>query len=792
VAKPSGQKRRPQARRTAARPRAAGAPKRAAKQELLRRQQFPVSGPERFVERAGSGIGALSAKAGLPGWALPAGAAVLFLVVVLWAAGAVAGSFAFMLGTILGAAMATGWLIAAVAKGKDGLRAARAGLLVALATFVPVIFDPHTGDVYNLPKYTLVVVAALALAGLWVVAAVHRRPLPLWRNGLQWLIGGIVVWTAVSAFTGVDTHVGLLGNYGSYDGLFLAAALGVVTMVTAEAFEVDDVRKVLAALAFAGGGVVLYYGLIQLHDVEFHGSKPWDFIKYSTSSFTADIFSTFGNPNHLAGYLAIIFPVVLVLGLGAKRWYWRLAGGVVGVVLIVEVLRTAARGAWVAVIVAALVVAAFVAPELRRRAPLIVGGAVGALVVVVAGLAAFGHRFLAQPMSSLFQSGGGTSIWQRFEIWKTAFHIALKNPIAGIGPDDFALLYPKYQSAAWVKALGATYLVNGAHDIFMNVLADQGFVGLALFLAILAAIALRCVGAWRRCRATERAENNDVAAKERARTLRVTLGVVSASTAAYLVQALFNVQQVGLSFTFWLLVGLLAVLSRGAGVPGTLRPAVLLSPGTNDLLVEHEGEARRPEPSPLFVPWQTGLAGLLVIAVVVVTSLGADGPYRADHDYWAAHASLTNAPATGTSTQAHTEVGPKFFTEMQHAAALNPWEPIYPAFEGTVYEQLATSASSASGEKTAVGNLVQARHLFAEAVARGPLDSPNLLEEADVDGYLSEAQPGQAHSDLAAAAALARKAISENPLNTDYRAFLKQVLAAEHPKVAKKPVPEGS
>ncbi len=56
---------------------------------------------------------------------------------------------------------------------------------------------------------------------------------------------------------------------------------------------------------------------------------------------------------------------------------------------------------------------------------------------------------------------------------------------------------------------------------------------------------------------------------------------------------------------------------------------------------------RRPGSSPLFVPWQTGLAALLVIAVVVVTSLGADGPYRADHDYWAAHASLTEAPAPG-------------------------------------------------------------------------------------------------------------------------------------------------
>jgi hypothetical protein len=744
------------------------------------------------VERAGSGIGALSASVGLPGWALPAGAAVFLLVVLLWAAGAVAGSFAFMLGTILGAAMATGWLIAAVAKGKDGLRAARAGVLVALATFVPVIFDPHTGDVYNLPKYTLVVVAALALAGLWVIAAVHRRPLPLWRNGLQWLIGGIVVWTAVSAFAGVDTHVGLLGNYGSYDGLFLAAALGVVTMVTAEAFDVDDVRKVLAALAFAGGGVVMYYGLIQLHDVEFHGSKPWDFIHYQTSSFAGNIFSTFGNPNHLGGYLAIIFPIVVVLGLGAKRWYWRIAGGVVGLVLLIELVRTVARGAWVAAILAALVLAAFVAPELRRRAPVIVGGAIGTLLVAVVVLAAFGHRFLAQPLSSLFQSGGGTSVWQRVQIWRTAFHIALKNPIAGIGPDNFALLYPKYQSVAWVKAFGATYLVNGAHDIFMNVLADQGFVGLALFLAILAAIALRCVGAWRRCRATERGETTDAAAKEHARAVRVTLGVVSASITAYLVQALFNVQQVGLSFTFWLLVGLLAVLSRGEGVPGTLRPAVLLSPETNDPTVGRDGEPRRPEPSPLFVPWQTGLAALLVIAVVVVTSLGADRPYRADHDYWAAHASLTNAPATGTSTQAHTEVGPKFFAGMQHAAALNPWEPIYPAFEGTVYQQLASSATSASSAQSVLTDLAQSRRLFAEAVAREPLDSPDLVNEADVDGYLSDIQPTEAHSDLRAAAVLARRAISEDPLNSEYRTFLKQIVAAEHPKVAKKAVPTKS
>ncbi len=79
-------------------------------------------------------------------------------------------------------------------------------------------------------------------------------------------------------------------------------------------------------------------------------------------------------------------------------------------------------------------------------------------------------------------------------------------------------------------------------------------------------------------------------------------------------------------------------------------------------------------------------------------------------------------------------------------------------------------------------DLVQARQLFAEAVAREPLDSPDLVDEADVDGYLSEVQPTEAHSDLTAAAALARRAISEDPLNPAYHTLLARVLARiDHP-----------
>ena len=106
----------------------------------------------------------------------------------------------------LTAAIATSWVLVEVVKGKEGLRAARAAVIIVLSAAVPVVFDPHSGDVFNLPKYTLTVIGALVLAGLWVVAGVHDGR-PRWRNGLQWVVGAVVAWTAISAFTGVDVRV---------------------------------------------------------------------------------------------------------------------------------------------------------------------------------------------------------------------------------------------------------------------------------------------------------------------------------------------------------------------------------------------------------------------------------------------------------------------------------------------------------------------------------------------------------------------------------------------------------
>ena len=725
----------------------------------------------------------VSERTGIPAGALVAGAVAWVLVLLLWLGGAIGGSFAVFLGTLLTSAVATAWLIAGLARGKGLLRGSRAGVVTILAVFLPVIFDPTTQDVFNIPKYTLAVVGALVLSGLWVVESVHERRPPSFRNGLQWLVAAVTAWTAVSAFTGVDLHVSLLGDYGSYDGLYLMLAMAVLMMSAAEAFDASDLRKLLGAFCFGGAGVVALYGLLQLHDSIFHGSR-WDFLAWHNLTFGTDIFSTFGNPNHLAGYLAIVLPAVVVVGLGAKRLWWRVAAGLFGVVLLVELLRTAARGAWVATIAAALVLALFLAPEIRRR-PVALAGTIGAVVVVAAGgMAVVGRKFLHASLSGLFQSGGMDPVQQRFQLWRAAASIGVHHPLTGIGPDNFALVWQQHQTKAWVAALGPVYLANGTHDIFMNLLADQGFVGLLLFVGLLGWALLRSVGAWRRCRRDERlAGEAESEAARLARGRRVLLAAIAAGITAYVVQAVFNVQQVGLTFCFWLLTGLLALVTSEAGVPDTLRPAVLLA-APSPALGDGAGEAARPaegparrrtrSPRPAGITWVTGLSAAAVAAAVVVASLGADGPYRADHAYWAAQ--KVSAAAGGSATTAAAQTTLAYLHDLEHAIVLNPWEPRYPATEAAAFANAAARSSGAN----ALRLLGAARQLYAQAMRDQPqpLGSGYAYEEGVTDGKLALVDKAKAGTYLRDEVAALRKAVAGNPLDAQYQGALASALAS--------------
>jgi len=86
---------------------------------------------------------------------------------------------------------------------------------------------------------------------------------------------------------------------------------------------------------------------------------------------------------------------------------------------------------------------------------------------------------------SRFMSGDlDASANQRLVAWETAWHFAKDYPVTGGGFDTLpdVNVFQRYQ----LKPLPLGYTSTGPHSIYFQLLSDQGFVGLGLFLLLIA------------------------------------------------------------------------------------------------------------------------------------------------------------------------------------------------------------------------------------------------------------------------------------------------------------------
>jgi hypothetical protein len=164
------------------------------------------------------------------------------------------------------------------------------------------------------------------------------------------------------------------------------------------------------------------------------------------------------------------------------------------------------------------------------------------------------------------------SVQERVAHWIAALRMWERSPWLGIGLGNYALIYPAVRLPAWEEPLGH------AHNIYLNVLAETGMVGLATYLLLGCGVV---AWIWRRYRAAAAHSWNAALALG-------VLGVV----AHFSVHNFFDnllVQGMYLHLALWL-----ALLVEPAAVrPELNRSAVRLS----ESLVEHTLERERPSKS---------------------------------------------------------------------------------------------------------------------------------------------------------------------------------------------------
>lgn len=679
---------------------------------------------------------------------------VLWTVVLALAAGGVLRSVASIvyLLAIAGAAVCVARAVQLSATGDDGWRTSRTALLLTLFVAVPAMFDPKTADIFNVVRYALLVIAAFVLVGLWAIGAVRHRHPPWWRNGLRWPVFFLVAWTAVSTITSVNPRLSALGAYEAYDGLYSALAFAVVLFIIADTLRLSDVKTALAVLYLGGGGLVVLYGLVQLHDLAF-GGRNWDWIPWQGGKGVSAISSSLGNPNHVGALLAMMFPIGLVLLVMAHSRWVRVLVGVMGAAIVVELVHTASRGAWLAVLVASVAVVVLLAGEARHHPRLF--AAVGTAYVAVAAasvltLGSAGNLEVKLNPDEL-STNEATSANQRVELWRAAVRMANDRPLVGVGPDAFGPRFHAYQSAAFTERYGSAAFANGAHSIFFNQLANQGYPGLAALVALMSSAAALGVVSWRSLRRQERHGGGrrmrpeaEADLRLQAQEGRLALTAIGGGLMAYAIQATFNIQRIALSFVFWALLGLLCVVARavGATLPGLWwrRTGSEPPPGGVDVWsLDGSGATRgRPRRRPAAMStvdqfFVYGVAFLVLLGVVWVSGLAAP-PWRADRAFAQSQrlTAQTNVPVSRQTWE-------RSFAALYAARELNPWEPRY--YHGGAVTAVRLAAREAAGSQSQADLLAEADDLYRQVIRVDPGGPKFLLAYGDALLQLYEAQP---------------------------------------------------
>jgi O-antigen ligase/tetratricopeptide (TPR) repeat protein len=296
-----------------------------------------------------------------------------------------------------------------------------------VVTFIFLAILVGTGRIrrFAITLPLLAMVASIALTSIWAVR-------------LEASIGALLQWT-----------------------MYLAIVLTIASTITSLAAA----RRLLDGLVVIASGLSLFAA----------------FIFWGSGNPQMRWYSTFYWPNPFAAFLLLVLPLALMRFLHAPRLRDALAHGVTAALLLVALVFTYSRGAWI-VLVAVAPLGVIILRPLRWGTVIgriaMLGAFAGVMVVTLPHAVAPANTAgaLATRATSIVDRSD-YSIQGRLNFWRAGFAIFRDYPLVGTGPGTFAVVHAAYQK-------DVRYYARDAHNFYLQIMAEMGVVGLGALLVL--------------------------------------------------------------------------------------------------------------------------------------------------------------------------------------------------------------------------------------------------------------------------------------------------------------------
>ena len=417
--------------------------------------------------------------------------------------------------------------------------------VVSAAAFLPLMMSPANFDAFDLPKAIFLYLLVLIMVTSYIGRTLFAGELSIKKTALNKPLLAFAAMTTIAVAVSPVPLVSLVGEYARYENLPTLLSYTFIAFMASQFLETKVWINKLVSATFIAFGIIALYGIAQ--------NLGLDIIPESMRLFEGRSRSTLGNPVFFGGYIAMMTPLLLHYLLKDEQLPF-MSKPLITLLLIMGfagVVFSQTRGAWLAIAVGALVVVFFHRQNLLKAAGNIAAVVIIGFALTLALISIGGQQQAAKQLGEITERvvsavdiSQGTAA-SRIEIWKSSVEMIAVRPLAGYGPDQMYLWAPAFKTLKKAQIEKNT-IPDRAHNEFLQVAVNSGFLGLLFFLWIVSAIVLMSGRAIK--------ANGD---------LRSPAIGITAALVGYIAQGMFGVAIIGLTAPAFVMGGVLAALAAG-------------------------------------------------------------------------------------------------------------------------------------------------------------------------------------------------------------------------------------
>jgi len=440
-------------------------------------------------------------------------------------------------------------------------------ILIVIIAITPLLYFPYfeKGEPYRIdfdktvlirydniykPKiYTIYYLIALLLIILGLKVRYKKKR--IWPDINNISVTLFLLFTILSTLFSNHFFRSVYGKPYRWEGLITYISYILIFIAAGYFIEKRKFLKSIIKYLFISASILSVYGLMQFYGLDFIQRGP-------IREYWERAFSTFGNYNFAASYVAIVLSLSLVLYIYNDNKIKIYIYGLISSLFFAFLIATSTRSALVGFFVSTVIFIAFFYRFLRKNIKKLL--IITLIFIIIFFIIDSGQQYyysdrifeMFREAKTITVSEDQTEIERsgslRFVIYKYSIPLLFEKPILGSGPDTFDYRFP-HREYNKLMPDDTLYLVDKAHNEYLQIGVTLGLPALFFYLLLLANIYKNGFKVLMRL-------------KKQVSELNIYHTALFMAVITYTVTALFNISVVSVAPIFWAVLGLNVAVYR--------------------------------------------------------------------------------------------------------------------------------------------------------------------------------------------------------------------------------------